>query len=310
MQLARDEEGVWTAKVPEDEKERSSPELVEAMPRYLTILDALFHRAQSANELEFLFSLFRVRGFQDPGWDPYETTLQSIPPLVACAETTRDALASQHLRLWIYGHIVEASEPYELIANLVEVARGKHYAWNTNFLTGGNSTPSPGKKIEHIVRIAAEAGIEQIGVPLKEVWFRELRNAVFHADYILYGGGVRLANPPKEFSESDILRIVNRAIAYHSALALIFRCYVSDYNEPVTIPNSPHFSGDPQLEWRVVVRDRCGAVGVKHNWTPEQVREGKIPVHVGRFFEDEAELLRQNPFLDRFPARPDEITLP
>ena len=151
MPLTRDENGIWTASLNESEVDSINPVFAEAMPRYLTIFDKVFAAAKRTNELEFLFSLFRVRGAKGAGWDPYQTTLESIPPLVDCAMTIKNDTAARHLHLWIYGHIIEASEPYELLANLLEVARGCHYAWNTNFPAKKSGAPqSPGAKIPRI----------------------------------------------------------------------------------------------------------------------------------------------------------------
>ncbi len=126
MPLTRDESGIWTSRINDSEVDTISPLYAEAMPRYLTIFDEVFNAAKRMNELEFLFCLFRVRGLQNAGWDPYQTTLESIPALVDCATTIQNDTVARHLYLWIYGHIVEASEPYELLANLLEVARARH----------------------------------------------------------------------------------------------------------------------------------------------------------------------------------------
>ena len=55
------------------------------------------------------------------GWDPYETTIQGISAASRLHNETEDRLA-RHLHLWIYGHIVEASVPYELLGNLASHA--------------------------------------------------------------------------------------------------------------------------------------------------------------------------------------------
>ena len=224
MLLTRDENGIWTASLNESELASINPVVAEAMPRYLTIFDEIFAKAKQTNELEFLFCLFRVRGASDPGWDPYQTTLESIPALVDCATTIQNEIAARHLRLWIYGYIVEASEPYELLANLLEVARGRHYALNTNFPAKKSGAPqSPGEKKRRIKELGSAAKLPDAAIPLEEVWDHELRNAVFHSDYVLHGSELRTLNPVRTFSEGDILTLVNRAVAYHSALAMIFK---------------------------------------------------------------------------------------
>lgn len=308
MPLTRDESGIWTASLNDSEVGSISLLVAEAMPRYLTIFDEVFNAAKRKNELEFLFCLFRVRGAQNAGWDPYQTTLESIPALLDCAKTIQNDTVGRHLQLWIYGHIVEASEPYELLANLLEVARGCHYAWNRNFPAKKNGAPqSPGEKIRRIEELGTAAELANAAIPLREAWDREFRNAVFHSDYVLYGAEVRILNPSRTFSDDEVLTLVNRAVAYHSALATIFKLAIEAYAEPTTIPTSLHFRGDSDLRWRTIIREGYGVAGVKDDWSREQLQSGKIPVRVGRFFEDEVRMLNSDLTLDRLPNRCEQV---
>ena len=101
--------------------------------------------------------------------------------------TLESYVASRHLQLWIYGHIIEASEPYELLANLLAIALGETFKTN-RFPPHSNGRPqSPGSKIDKLEQSAAAAGLPQITVPLREVWDRDFRNAIFHSDYSVHG---------------------------------------------------------------------------------------------------------------------------
>jgi hypothetical protein len=127
--LIRNTEGVWRIEGDEHDRERIenwNPVFREALPRYLTALDSAFNRAQKRSQFQFLLSLFRIRGLEDAGWDPYQTTLRAIPAMHRVHDyiiEKGENEAAQHLGLWVYGHIVEASEPYELLANLIDVAK-------------------------------------------------------------------------------------------------------------------------------------------------------------------------------------------
>ena len=305
MPIRRDENGVWSGGIdgndgPEAEGLRSA--YIEAVPRYLNCLDPVFARAQEKDELQFLFSLFRVRGLQDAGWDPYETTVRAIPAIVSLFRSAGDSEAARHLALWVYGHIVEASEPYELLANLLDVTQGGGFTIGKSFPPKKHGGPmSPGEKIRRLHETAAEAGIPEAVVPLTEVWDRELRNAVFHADYTIYGDEVRILNPPKRYSQEETALLVDRALAYHSALSTLFSISVGGYKEPKVIPNSPRFTSDPQLRCVVIVREDYGAVGVKDAWTPQQLKAGKIPIRLGRFTREEVRMLDEDHTLAILP---------
>ena len=61
---------------------------------------------------------------QDPGWDPYESSMVAIKSVLSVLRGKLNSVADRHLALWLYGHIVEASEPYEFLGNLIDVSVG------------------------------------------------------------------------------------------------------------------------------------------------------------------------------------------
>lgn len=307
MPLVRDDKGRWEIHVEEGEEtllEQWYPAYREAVPKYLTCFDAVFTRAREKSEFEFLLCLYRVRGMQPPGWDPYETTLTAIERLSKVHEQIKehDTEAARHLELWLYGHIVEASEPYELLANLIDVANGGRYKI-IHFPSKGRPQ-SPGQKIRQIGDWALFSGMPQIVTPLVEVWNREFRNAIFHADYVLYGPEVRTLRPSRAYSHDEVMSLVNRAMAYHDSLARLYHSHVASYAEPRVVAVHPDVSPDPDLRAVVIVRQGHGAVGLKDAWTPEEIAAGKIPFRVGRFYKDEIELLDRDHTVALLPPRP------
>lgn len=221
MKLHR-EDGVWSA-TPTATEEEQQPDFVRELPRYLTAFDHLFEKAHEANEFEFLMTLLGFRGLQGPGWSAYETTLQAIPSLTQVHNRLPpgDAVAARHLKLWLYGHIIEASEPYETLANLLDMASGGRFRI-TRFPVGerGQMT-SPGRKIETIANAATQAGFAELAQPLRDMWDREFRNAIFHADYALNGVEIRLISVQRVVSGEEIERLCATANAYHEALAYL-----------------------------------------------------------------------------------------
>jgi hypothetical protein len=100
----------------------------EATVRYMTTFDKVFTAASEKCEAEFVKALLRVWSLQDAGWDPYETTLRAVPAMVDLHELIptgdQDYETSRHLALWTYGHILEASEPPAMLADLLHIADG------------------------------------------------------------------------------------------------------------------------------------------------------------------------------------------
>jgi hypothetical protein len=283
---------------------RFHPSYAEAVPRYLTALDQAFIKAKEKCEFEFLLTLFRVRGVDYSGiGDAYQTTLRSIPLLLEIYNQTESFEAARNLQLWIYGHIVEASEPYEIICNLVKVSLGERFGSQFYPYKVGKSRPeSPGSKIDHIKKNATKAGIPEVVIPLEEIWDRHLRNAIFHSDYILHFGDVYIRG--RKYTHEEIMTIVTRSVVYHEALSCLYKFHIQNYVEPVRILTHPGFSSDGAEKAMVIVREGHGAVGLKDAWSKEELSQGRINWCIGRFTKAESDLLRNNPTLALLPQSP------
>lgn len=261
----RADDGTWTLP---DVPLGVNADYAEALPRYLTAFDPAFEGARAGSEFEFVATLLRVRGIQAPGWDPYETTLRAIPRLVALHSAMPDRPesfeTSRHLQLWIWGHIVEASEPYAILANLLDVATGGRFQ-AFRFPPDHRGNPQGvATKIDQIASLARRAGTEGVASPLREIFDGELRNSIFHADYTLHGGEVRLVHlNGRVLSHDEVMQRVNRALAYHEALAHLYRRHRLSYAEPRLIDVHPAFSRDPDDRAIVMVTPGQGVTGLR-----------------------------------------------
>ncbi|MEK6675975.1 MAG: hypothetical protein AABZ47_10020 [Planctomycetota bacterium] len=136
MPQRRDESGTWSGDIgPEDKLGHSSPEFVQSTLDFLNAFDIVFQRARDRCELEFLFCILRLQGgTSNPGWDPFETTMEAIPAIEKLHRENQNSVASGHLELWTYGHVMESSAPCDMLFNLLHVANGGHCTWSpTNF---------------------------------------------------------------------------------------------------------------------------------------------------------------------------------
>lgn len=316
--LKRDENGVWTLER-EDGDDYRDEYFDEPFARYLTAFDPAFARAEEVCESEFVKALVRIGGAQDAGWDPYETTLRAIPAvrdlhkLLPDDGDWKDFETARHLQLWMYGHIIEASEPYAILADMLHIADGGFfmpYRFPDKELRRareGEIFPPKrpwffSEKLPELETLAAAADLERVLDPVREIWDNQLRNAVFHADYSLCGGEVRTRG--KTYEHEEILNLVNRALAYHEALALLVEQNRLGYQEPKLLALHTD-AGGPEECGVVMVRDGVGAIGFKHPYTAEEIARGAIAWSMARLFPDEAAALREDPELAHFPARPD-----
>jgi hypothetical protein len=207
---------------------------------------------------------------------------------------------ARHLQLWLWGHILEASAPYELLARLLAVCGGERPRY-THFPDSRRGVPqSPWRKIEALQGMADTLGLSESLVPLREIWDGDLRNAVFHADYTLYGDVVRLPRMGKEYPHEEIERLVVRALCCHRALEAFRTGSMEQYTEPKLISAGEFAPGESAV---VIVRRGYGAVGVKHAHTREEIARGAIPFRMGIFTEEERALLDSDPELAILPER-------
>ncbi len=305
----RNDNGSWEFKIEDTDRvalDRFHPSYVDAMPRYFTALDGAFTKAKEKSEFEFLLTLFRVRGVNNTGiGDAYETTLRAVPRIYEIHNRTEDFEAARHLQLWLYGHIVEASEPYEILANLVGVTLGDRFrSYFYPYKVGKTKPDSPDAKIQHIEKSAEKAGIPEIVIPLKEIWDRNLRNAIFHSDYVLHSGEVYIRD--RVYTHEEIMTLVTRAVVYHESLSGLYRLHIASYGEPKTISVHPDFSRTPGEKGIVIVREGHGAVGIQSAWSKEEIARGRIHWRIGRFSRDELQLLERDPTLALLPRRDEE----
>lgn len=293
----------WTLVNVSDEERSRKPDYIDALSRYLNIFDPLFERAQEADEFEFICSLLAIRGLESAGWDAYQSTLEAVETIVQLHHKVERFVASRHLKLWIYGHVVEASQPYALVANLLGVLTGERYSTD-RFHERSGRLVSPGEKITRIKAAALAAGVDDLGLLYDDVWDRQLRNAVFHADYALHGGEVRLPGVGRTYTHEAIEQLVARGNAYHDALAILRRAHRENYTEPKAIP-APRMSPCPDAQAVVIVREGDGLVGLKDAHGEEALASGAIRWRMALLLPGEADVLEADPSLATLPAAPE-----
>ncbi len=303
MGIIRNESGIWEIRV----KTKDPPPIYwNSLEKYLNCLDPLFEKAKNKSEFEFIFTLLRVRGLQSAGWDPWENTIEAIDCLARLKKKIRDFKTTMHLFLWLYGHIVEASEPYETTANLIRIIDGKAFH-RENFppqKSGKYLRPqSPKEKIDTLIRMASKINMSNSVFPFQDAFDRELRNAIFHSDYILYGNEVRLSKAgTKVYSHDEILGLINKAPAYFATFKGLISRHIQSYQSPKVISVRPGFSDDPNEKAITIIRRKYGLAGLKDNWKIDELKRGKIPWRVGWFLRYEQKMLNKDPTLVVLPT--------
>lgn len=297
-----------------------NPHYFDALPRYLTFFDEIHQRAKDANEFEFIMAVLGVNisWIEDvtssKGIHPYDTTRLTIPRIANHLSQVKDDLVGFTLSLWIYGHIIESSEPYERIANLLNIIEGKRYAPGTNFpkMDDKGPPPTPGKKIATLrERIKTIPDLKYAAtLPMDEFYDRELRNAIFHSDYVItrtWDLVINKSQPTEKLiTYPALLQQINKALAFYESIQLCLKHHIQTYTAPKVIDVDKRFSDDPEEKAQVIVSKNHGLVGIKDNWTVNQIAAGKIPFRVARLAGDgdsERNFLVRHPYLAILPER-------
>lgn len=95
------------------------------------------------------------------------------------------------LKILIYCHIMEAEFPAAAIWNLLRCLNHEAPSWvfySKNKNGKESSCELPDKRYSEIKELSEKVGME-IGNVLNELWHNKLRNAFFHAQYIIHRNG-------------------------------------------------------------------------------------------------------------------------
>jgi len=271
----------------------------QSVVKYLNCLEPLFDKAQNKSDFQFIFALLRFRGIEGPGEDPYENSIETIDTLMGIKEKIKGR-ARLNVFLWIYGHIIESSEPYEIIANLLNICLGETYKlFNFPYIKTkyGYRPQYPMEKIGHLEKLSKKARMQSVLEPIKEIIDRALRNAIFHSDYSVNDGQVIINNPRKIYSREATLTLLNKTSAYHEAMKNLIKTYTESYDKPRIIKVSPGFSSDPEERAQVIVRKNHGVIALRAALTQKQVEAGKVLWEVGHYLSYEPKLIRNGKFL-------------
>jgi hypothetical protein len=100
-QLVKGRDGSWSLTIGNEttEEEKSHSSYPEALPRYVTSFDLAFSKAKERSEFALISTLLRVRGLQDAGWDPYETSLAAIGQMRAVHQKIESFYAARYLTI-------------------------------------------------------------------------------------------------------------------------------------------------------------------------------------------------------------------
>lgn len=301
--LRKNDNGKWSLdKIPKGTNQVYWQALID----FFNAFEPLFSKAQNISDFEFVCTLLNIQGMESAGWDPYTTTKEIFETFNKLKSKIKSGDEQLHLFLVLYGLILESSYPYDLIYNLLRIISGDRYSAfcfpDIPLGKSGKKRPMyPTEKLNKIEQLAKAQGLEKNLKFLVDIYNKDLRNAVFHSDYCIYENEIRLPKSTIILKRKDVDALINRTMAYHEAIVSLVKMYKSSYEKSEIIDVHPDFSKDPDEKAMVIVRKGTGVIGVKDNWTAEEIARGKIPYRLCRLLPYEQKMMNKNPFLADLP---------
>ena len=239
----------------------------EYLRSYIDIFEPIFKKAFETSQFNLIMSLLAIRGSSDTGWEPYENTEDVFEEIYKQQKKFKHSLQT-NINLWLYVHLVECSEHYELLANLIKTIKGEDYIIanhvNKNFVN-----LKVEQKIIRLKQIANRTGFDNVFEPFKATFNARFRNAIGHADYSIKNDtqtGVTIidnAGFSKIFNAQETNDLINKSLALHVAIRSLRNHYISHYQQSEIIPSSNSFGGGRPIDITLIVRKGHGVIGFR-----------------------------------------------
>lgn len=294
--FSTDKNGKWVAKeIPSG----TNPDYLSSFIKTLNEVEPIFKKAKETSEFDLILSLLSVRSIQDAGWDTYETIRDIKETFLKIHKKLQyEGDIVGHFTLYLYGLIVEASEYYERLATVLEIADGKPYRTNVvTFTIDKNGNITHLKSKDKITKIKSLAKKINTSLTLFDDFYdNHLRNAVFHCDFTFYNQEVRTLNPDRIYSYNEVLTLFNKALGYSDAFDFIVDNYRKAYTKPIKIP-TPGYFGSPEEKAQLIIRQGEGVVGLKDAFSKKELSRGKINWRISKLLPYEIDLIEDGHYL-------------
>lgn len=197
----------------------------------------LFAFARQIDELDFAASLSgEFRGMQDAGWASTITAHEVFEEISNHSAHNRPrSKAEIRILLFLYCQLAEAGGVYETIKNLMGIVTLKPYLlWpfqdlvrvrqHPNRIIGPNANAT----FRDLAATAQNIGMVGLSSVLEEAFRDDIRNGIYHADYVIWEDGLRLRRRNGGHASRLTFDEVNMALTKGVGFFDIHRNYISE----------------------------------------------------------------------------------
>lgn len=262
-----------------------------------TEISRLYGFARQMNEMDFAASLGgEFRGMQSAGWSTTITASEVRQEINAYMQQA-DPLTVPEYRvlLLLYSQLSEAGGVYESIKNIMGVITAVPYnLWPFQKLVRVRKEPravigpNANKTFRDLADNARAIGMKRLSELLIEVFRDDIRNGIAHADYIIWGDGLRLRrrNGGQVYSipHDEVAEAIRRGIAFYDILQDHNSEAMNFYDPPREVVGK--FSANFPMPWTVHADPVKGTFSISGSaagqvTTPAYLRQVEITAQLG-----------------------------
>lgn len=257
----------------------------------------LFKFSRRMSELDFAGSLSgEFRGAQDAGWSTTITAEQVYEELgERLAAAPIGSIAELRIILLLYSQLSEAGGVYESLKNMMGIVENSPYnLWPFQGLVRVRENPkrvigpNANATFRDLATHAKKIGMAGLSSSLENVFRDDVRNGICHADYILWGDGLRLRRRNGGFASrveySEILNVVGIGLAFFETLRTLRSDAIRSFDPPREIIG--RFSANPPMAHTVGYNPETGSFSIScssagRGSSPEYLVQEAINQHLG-----------------------------
>src|SRR6266849_2862045 len=248
----------------------------------------LFDRAKAAHELHFAMALMpEFRGEQDAGWSTADESVRAYDEFAELVRSLPKAPARVRVVLAFYMHVAEGAGFYEIPKKLLLTIEGRsNNMWPFQNLverhraSGEIIGPNANQIMKDLIGHASELGLTELAEVFRDAFDPGIRNAVAHADYIIWPDGLRLRRRnggwPREIPWKDFTSLADRGLNLFAFIRHLGDEYVHSYETPKTIRSRMN-KNEPLTDYTIYYQPATGAFGFttgRHPPSSDAVSQG------------------------------------
>ena len=211
------------------------------------------------------------RGAQDAGWNTTITAHEVFEEInVYLQRGPLLSKAEMRVVLMLYCQLAEAGGVYETLNNMMGVVTLKPYLlWPFKDLVrvkkGSDRVigPNANATFRDLAASAGSIGLSGLSSLLELTFRDDIRNAIYHADYVIWKDGLRLPNRSgghaAQVTFAELNEVVGRAINFFQTLRDYDQVSVESFNPPKTITG--RLSANFPMPWTITFDPHNGTFG-------------------------------------------------